>query len=423
MNLRRLILREIAHRKLNFALGMLGVAAATACLVAEMALLRKHDLVTEKILSAKEVETQNMMRKLEDDYRKIMLKLGFNVLILPYGQSLNDLQNDEAPLRFMPEDYALKLANSKVATINHILPVLTQKVKWPERQRKVILTGVRGEVYIQSAQQKPLRDAVPPGHIAIGFELHQSLNLKLGDNVSFMGRSFKISQLVEERGNTDDITIWMDLNEAQQLLGRPGQINAILALECNCSADRLDKIRAEIGALLPDTRVIELASQAITRAEARQRAASQAAASLAHEKAARQQMRAQLDAYAAVLAPVAWVAAALWVALLTWVNVRERRQEVGILRAIGVRASQILAAFLGKAAVMGILGACLGALGGILIGSQWGESPAAIPITKLLQPAFLAAALVAAPLLSMAAAWLPALWAASQDPAPILQEE
>ncbi|MDA7535622.1 hypothetical protein N9085_03060 [Akkermansiaceae bacterium] len=43
------------------------------------------------------------------------------------------------------------------------------------------------------------------------------------------------------------------LDEAQEIFGLENQINAILALGCNCaSIDRLGEIRAEILAILPD---------------------------------------------------------------------------------------------------------------------------------------------------------------------------
>jgi putative ABC transport system permease protein len=422
MRLGRLILKEIGFRKLNFALGTLSVAAATGCLVAELTLLRKHDLRTEQIMAAKEVETRAMMNKLEDDYRKIMLKLGFNVLILPQNASLNDLHNDEKPPVLMPEEYAERLAKSKVATINHVLPTLTQKVKWPERQRKILLMGVRGEVLIQSGGQKPLLEAVPAGHAVAGYELHQSFGLKVGQKIQFQGREFTISKLMDEKGNADDITLWINLREAQELLGQPGKINAILALECNCAADRLAKIRAEITALLPDTKVIEFFSQAIARAEARNRAAEQAAATLAQEKASREKLRAQREAFAAMLAPVVLCACGAWIALLTWLNVRDRRAEIGILRAIGLRARQVLAIFIGKAVALGLLGAVLGSLGGLAVGIYAQEAVNPELARRLAQPLLLTAVFVAAPALAAVAAWVPALLAAQQDPAEVLRE-
>lgn len=415
-------MREIGFRKLNFALGVLSVAAATGCLVAELTLLRKHDLHTEQILTAKAAETKAMMDRLEDDYRKITLKLGFNVLILPRDASLNDLHDDEKPAALMPEEYAARLAKSRVATINHVLPTLTQKVKWPERQRKVVLMGVRGEVLIHGSTQKPLLEAVPAKHVVVGCELHQSLGLKVGQKIQFMGREFTISKLMPEKGNADDITLWINLREAQELLQKEEKINAILALECNCAADRLDKIRAEITALLPDTKVVEFASQAIARAEARNRAAEQAQATLKQEQANRDKLRAQRESFAAMLVPVVLCACGAWIALLTWLNVRDRRAELGILRAIGLGARQLLAIFIGKAALVGVLGAALGSLGGLVAGIYAQEAIGPEIASRLADPLLLATVFVAAPALAAVAAWIPALLAAQQDPAEVLRE-
>ena len=375
MTVARLIWRELWHRKLSFALGVLSVAMSVGVLITQVVLLKRHDLRTEQILAAKEADTTALLQKYEDDVRKITVKMGFNILILPKDQALADLHDEDKMARTMPEDYAAKLARSRVATINHVLPTLTRKVKWPERERKVILMGVKGEVFIQSASQKPILEAVAPGQVVVGYELHRSLGLKSGQPLRFLGRDFKISKLMEERGSSDDITLWINLNEAQDLLQAPGLINAILALECNCSSDRLAKIRQEISALLPDTRVIEFASQALGRAEARNRAAQQAADALGQEREGRARLRAQREAFASLLTPAVFLASGVWIALLTWVNVRDRRTEIGVLRALGVRSSQVLLLFVGKAAVMGLLGAAVGDGLGLLCGREgvtWG---------------------------------------------------
>ena len=61
-----------------------------------------------------------------------------------------------------------------MATINHVLPSLQQKLVWPEQQRTILLVGVRGEVLLHSAKQKPILDVVPAGTMVVGYELHQS---------------------------------------------------------------------------------------------------------------------------------------------------------------------------------------------------------------------------------------------------------
>lgn len=425
MKLHRLIFREILHRRLSFALGVFSAAVAVACLVAARATLQKHDARTDQIIAAKEAETQQQMAKLEEDYRKLMLKMGFNVLILPKDQNLSDLYADDFASKYMPEEYATRLAQSKVVTINHVLPSLQQKVKWPEHERTVLLMGVRGEVYLQSAQQKPLLDTVAPGTMILGHELARSLSLKVGDKTKLTGREFTVATINLERGNKDDITVWINLAEAQELLNKRGLINGILALDCTCdTVDRLGRIRPEIARILPDTQVIEYASQALARAEARQRAASEAQASIEREKEGRAQLRREREALASVLVPVVIIGSAIWIGLLALANVRDRRGEIGILRALGLRSSQILLIFLGKAVLIGLGGAALGYMVGRAVGVFWREVPgaAAVPIAFVDARLFLLV-LVAAPVLAALASWLPALSAAQEDPAETLREQ
>lgn len=425
MNLSRLVFREIRHRKPSFALGVLSVSVAVAFLVASLAILQKHDARTEQIIAAKAVEIEQQMAKLEDDYRKVMLKMGFNVMILPKDQNLSDLYADDFASKYMPEEYATRLAKSRVATINHLLPSLQQKVKWPEYQRTVLLMGVRGEVYLQSAQQKPLLDAAAPGTMILGQELARSFPLKVGDKTKLMGREFTVAKINPERGNKDDITVWINLAEAQELLDKRGLINGILALDCTCdTVDRLARIRSEIARILPDTQIIEYASQALTRAEARQRAATEAQTSIQREKEGRAKLRREREALAAVLVPVVVVGSAVWIGLLALANVRDRRGEIGILRALGLQTRQILLIFLGKAVVIGLGGAAFGYLVGRTIGALWRDAPGATPLhVAFVDPLLLVAVLVAAPLLAALASWLPAMSATQQDPAVVLREE
>ena len=425
MNLYRLVFREILHRKLSFSLGVISAAVAVAGLVAALAILQKHDARTEQIITAKEAETRQQMVKLEDDYRKLMLKMGFNVMILPKDQNLSDLYADDFASNYMPEEYATRLAKSRVATINHILPSLQQKVKWPEHERTVLLMGVRGEVYVQSQQQKPLLEMVAPGTMILGHELARSLPLKVGDQTKLMGHQFAVAKINPERGNKDDITVWINLTEAQELLGKRGLINGILALDCTCdTVDRLSRIRPEIARILPDTQVIEYASQALTRAEARQRAAPEAQTSIQREKDGRATLRGEREALAAVLVPVVLVGSSIWIGLLALANVRERRCEIGILRALGLRARQILLIFLGKAVVIGLGGAAFGYVVGRVVGALWRDAPGAQPLhIAFIDPRLLLLVLVAAPVLAALASWLPAMSASQQDPAVVLREE
>lgn len=410
MSVWRLIARELAFRKLHFALGVIAIVVAVGCLVAEFALLRAHDVRTNGILAAKEAETRARMAEMEDAYRKIMKGLGFNVLILPKDQNLSEFHADDFASKTMPEEYAQRLATSGIITIQHLLPSLQRKIEWPERKRRIIVMGIRGEVPIQGGGRKePLLVAVPKGCAALGYEIHRSLNLSAGDSIEICGRTLSVQTCQPERGTKDDITIWMDLAEAQEMLGAKGEINAIYALKCQCAGVGMEKIRGEIARILPDAQAIEFASQALTRAEARERAAEDARVAIESEARNRAHLRGEIEAYGAILVPLVLVGCAVWVGLLSLGNVRERRMEIGILRAMGVRSRQILLIFLGKAGAMGLAGALIGYAAGILAGPG--------------STALLAAVVAGAPLLAIVAGWLPAMIAAQQDPAIVLREE
>lgn len=443
MSIWRLVAREIHYRKLSFGLSVLSVLVAVGCLVAELTLLRLHDHHTQQVVAAKEAETRlsmeafeaetrERMRRLEDDYRKITRDLGFNILILPKDQNLGDLYAHDFASKTMPEAYADRLAKAGIVTINHLLPILQQKLDWSERDRMIVLVGTRGEIpIVQQDAKKPILDLVPPGTVVVGHELHQSLKLTKGDRIKLQGQEFKVHKLHPKRGNKDDITLWINLAEAQKLLDKEGHINAIMALECNCSADRLDKIHGEIAGILPDTQVLELVPQAQARAAARNRAAAEAqearrqaaqaaAAALEREKQGRAELKGRLEEFAAVLVPLVVLGCMVWLGVLAFSNVRERAGEIGILRALGLRSGQVLALFLTRAVLVGFIGAVLGYAAGSLVGMLRGETAA--DASSLFRPVLLLGVVAAAPLLCALASWVPALMAARQDPAVILRE-
>ena len=254
-----LILGEIRHRKFHFGLTVLGVMAAVACSTSVIVLLIVHDMQTKQILWDQRQVVQKRTEELEDQMRKISKGLGFNILILPKDQNLSELYSNNYASKFMPESYASKLAESKIVTINHLLPTVEQRIRWPERNnRMVFLVGIRGQVPIMHRlPQKPIAQKVPLGQIALGSEIAIVENLKVGDKVILREEAFTVSQVHDPRGNKDDVTIWIHLSTAQRMLKKEGLINAIWAIECGCALADLPKVTQEIAAYLPDTQVVE----------------------------------------------------------------------------------------------------------------------------------------------------------------------
>ena len=426
MTLWRLVTREILHQKLNFTLGICSVVVAAGVLVAELTLLDAHDERTHQIMAEKEANTAEEMARMEDDYRKIMKKMGFNLLVLPAGQSLESYYATGYVTEYMPEEYVHTLANAGLMTIRHLLPSIERKIAWPEQKgRSIILVGTRGEVPVTHLTPKePMLLAVNQGEIKIGYQLASTLSLKAGDSVRLLGESFRVGEIYEERGTKDDITVWIDLAKAQEMFGLKGKINAILALKCLCLGNELSQIRRDVARILPQTQVIEVDSKVVTRAEARERAGAAAATALAAERANRARMRSEVEKFAAWLIPMVIIGSTVWIALLALGNVRSRRNEIGILRALGLRSVQILNIFLAKAILLGIIGAFIGFFAGFAAGVFSGELSADMQsAAKLFNPLLFLLVLFTAPLLAALASWIPALIAAGQDPAEVLREE
>ena len=428
MTVWRLVGKEILHRKLNFALGVLSVMAASGVVVAQFTLLRAHDLSTERILHASQQQAELRLAKMEDDYRKYKKDLGFNLLILPKGQDLAEFWQSGFASTTMPESTVTDLANSGTALVQHLLPIVQQSIFWPEQKRNITLMGTRGEVPL--AHRKPMEPmllAVPPGKCVVGHELAQVLGIKQGQTITLRGTDFEVQQIRPRRGRADDSTIWVDLAAGQKLLGMEGRINAIEALKCHCKGVTVEQMRQEVAGMLDNKVQVVLRENEVTvRANARDRAEAEHLQAMAAERASRAELRSRRESLAGVMVPAVLLLAAVWIGLLALSNVRERATEIGILRAIGVRARSVVRVFFTRAMITGLLGAGLGYAAGLAVAVLVERSTPSLRVDSaaaLFEPRLMAIVLVAAPLLAVLASWAPAMLAGRQDPAVILARE
>ncbi len=379
MSMLRLLFKEMAHRKLNFLLGLVSVVAAVALFVAVLTMS-----------NASERETVQLMRD-----------LGFNVLIVPKNTNMTDFWSEDFATEEMSEDYVHKLANSGIITIRHLVATLQKKITLSNQ--KVLLTGVLPETPVRGKEKKPdMGYSIPRGKVYVGFELARVLKLNEGDTITLLGKDFVVERCLQETGSKDDIRIYGDLHDVQEVLGKPGKINAIEALRCLCQGAQLGNVRETIAEVLPETNVTERGSIAVARAETRK----------------------MVEKYAAFIIPTVFLVSAVWVGLLSLSNVRERRQEIGILRALGFGSGRIASLFLGKAVLLGLIGAAIGFAVGTGLALQFGPEIFRVTAGKI-EPVFrlLGWSAVGAPAICALASYLPAIVAVTQDPAVTLMEE
>jgi predicted lysophospholipase L1 biosynthesis ABC-type transport system permease subunit len=208
------------------------------------------------------------------------------------------------------------------------------------------------------------------------------------------------------------------------MLKQEGRISAILALKCLCEGMNIENIRKEILGILPDTRVVEFTIPSLARDRARGRAGTMAKASLDAEKEHQLSMKREREKFFAWLIPIVIIGGAVWTGLLFFANAKERKMEIAILSALGLRTKHILQVFLLKAVIMGFTGGLIGYLAGFLFGVFSAHLPLDLNMAALLySPRVFWGSLVAPPFLCMTASFIPALLAAWQNPAEIFTRE
>jgi putative ABC transport system permease protein len=399
----RLLLAEIRYRKLNFALSLMAVVAAATLFVAGPVLIDAYAR-----------ETDARLAQMEDQTRKLMLAMGFNLMIVHQDTSMADFWAQDFASHDMPQEYVERLAASdKLEHIRHLVATLQHKIKW--RGRSVLLVGYQKETPQKYfSDKKPMGPEIKPGEAYLGYELWQGLGLKKGDKIEIDGHPFTVARTQKERGGKQDIEISLNLADAQRVLGTPGRVSQIMALGCQCEGERLATIRKELAEVLPDTKITEYETIAQARAEEREQVAE-----------ARRSVQGTLEDLAAVVTPLVVLVCAVWVGLLAWSNVRERRVEIGLLRALGKSSPYVAGLFLGRAIVLGLLGGGIGYLLAGLAARQVAGLVAGIDVpTGGFAPsrALLFWTLAGAPVVCALACYLPTLRAVMQDPANVLRE-
>ncbi len=383
MNVIRQILLEIRHRSLNFALSWLALSAAVALFVA--------------FFSAGQASKKETIRLMRD--------IGFNLRVIPRETDMEKFWLTGFSEHTMPEHYVEDLAAYPGVSYNHLTATLQKRITW--RNREVILTGMAPEVIPPGKQSSQMTFLIDPGTAYIGFELARDLGLNVEDRITIGDHSLHVLHRLAETGSQDDIRIFVHLSDAQHMLQLHGRINEIKALQCLCTgeydhAESMDQLRAQLSDVLPDAKVVIMESIAT----------------------ARQRQRLMAERYFSFVFPLILLAVMIWIGALAFLNVRERKQEIGVLRAVGYGSGRIAALFLGKALITGLTGAVSGFVVGTVLALRFG--PEIFRVTAAaVKPAFemLLWSLLAAPLVCALAVFIPATAAVYQDPAVTLREE
>ena len=320
MNTLKLVYTNLLRRKGRFIFTLLGITIGMASFVALLSL--GGNMRTEVTRQAG--------------------ALGANIIVTPKNWCAYD-QISILTGESLPESLQYEVFD-KVSAIEGItaVPYLTQKTA--VRNNPVLVVGImphemkefKGWILSEGSYFESEDERVA----VIGSSLSGSFDIGLNDVLTIRGESFPIKAILEPTGNNDDTAIYLPISIVQEIYDVDGYISYIAA-----RVDDMTKMDSYIAA------IVDVANVAVTTD---QQLLSSVLAILGSVNVTLQ-----------LIAGVALIAAAFGIINTMMTAIYERRREIGILRAIGGKASTIFKLFLLESGIYGLLGGILGVFIGI----------------------------------------------------------
>lgn len=330
---------------------------------------------------------------------------GANILIMPKSNRLNLSYGGMDAGSFSFETKELRQDDLKAVTkiknaanVAAVGPVVLGPVRI--RETDVLLAGIDFGVVSRIKPWWKIQGRPPgPAEVVLGSKAAEVLHLGVSDEVLLKGRAFRVSGLLAPSGSQDDHLVFAALSTAQDLLEKQGLLSMV-EVAALCAGCPIEDMVAQLSSALPNASVTAIQSVVRTRMEALR-------------------IFRRFSLAGAVLVTVI---GGLMVLVTTTASVRERRQEIGLFRALGFRRSHIVRLILLETLVLavgaGVFGFLAGLVSGWLLGPYlWGGGPHSLGLSPLLA----AAAVLLAVAVGLGAALYPALSAARLDPCDALR--
>ena len=323
MTLKEIAFRNLLRRKGKAGFVLAGLIIGVSTVVA--------------IISFIEAMTNDINHKLE--------KYGANILILPKtealtlsygGLSLGGVSFDMRELQEKELSRVNSIRNSKnIAAMGPlVLGVLNINDK------RILLAGVDFSVSNILKPWWQVQGSIPDDNgILLGSEAARILNLVPGKNVALNGRNLNISGVLRPTGSQDDQLAFTRLKTAQSILKKEGRVSMaeVAALCKDCPIEDMVK---QISDALPGAKVMAIQQVVKGRMEA----------------------LAQFKKFSIGILMVVLLVGGLVVLVTMSSSVRERTEEIGILRAIGFRKRHVIKIVFFEAGILSSLAGITGYL-------------------------------------------------------------
>lgn len=271
----------------------------------------------------------------------IMKNMGLNQLIIPESQPASDTYLCmEKQLEF-PEETTLEAARHTELLSKYYLSVLQERMD--VSGSILVLTGVRPVPRPDETEEKgnPVKP-IKAGTARLGPAAAALLGTREGQPLDIKGRTFRVAAIAAEEGTLDDYRVFLNLADMQEIVGKPGKINAILSFECLHVGGSLEQIhryqKERFATALPGFK--QLNSEGIARG--------------------RYYARQMTEKYQYHLMGLVAVITLLIIVITGFQEVAERKYETGILVAQGAGYVYIMGLYLFKTLALAILATGVG---------------------------------------------------------------
>jgi putative ABC transport system permease protein len=351
------------------------------------------------------VALQAITQTMRDDVGVKLDEFGANILVVPQSNSLSlsyggmtvsSAAYDVGELTSLDMERIQTIPNA--ANISTIAPILLSAVQ--VKGQYVLVAGVDLEAELRMKKWWQLDGRAPQadGEAIAGARVAELLGLSVGSQVPVGNRTFEIVAILAENGMQDDDMLFVDLNAAQSALNRFGTIS-LIEVSALCNACPIEEMIRQIQEAVPQARVTGLRQAVALRMETVD----------------------QLTRFAWALSAVVLVIGGLVVLTTMLGAVVERKQEIGIFRAMGFRRTHIMRVILAEAALVSLVGGLLGWLIGMVAATLLASSVAQISVAVQWNPWLLLGAVGTALFLGVLSSLYPAVRAAQLDPNTALQ--
>lgn len=337
-------LKNLGSRRLRSYLTVIGILIGVFLIVS---LLSLSEGLKEAVMAELRMYGTNTLYIFPGKLEDISSILGFFMGRLEIeDKTIEKIKKIEGVEKIIPFDYRVETVRYK----NKVKRVLL--FAYPREEGQEIFRNEVGWKLIEGKWPKVKKREVLVGRLV---PLDIFPGLKSGDKIYIKGKEFLVTGVLQSLGSKqDDSMIEMDLDHFREITGLRG--GCPFALVKTSSHANQEIVAFKIKNILQENQKRKIGSEEVEFTVLTNEKVSSIASSILLI----------LQIFVGIFASIALLVGGIGIMNTMFTSVRERTREIGIMKAIGAKNSEILLIFLIEAGILGIIGGAGGTILGLL---------------------------------------------------------